>query len=159
MIKPSEEAKDSEKKVPLRHTVTMDWTKKEKNIIRYSPFHYFQSFQQVENDEKKRKRKKKGLDHGPLVHRPQRIHFPSGPERNYIDRQNKKGKKGRRREEKYQRPSSFLCVCVCVSLNKRDVNTSNTYVRYVAFSLFLVFRNWYSVLYTDRSNQKRCGSI
>lgn len=50
------------------------------------PFLLFSELQQVVDDEKRRKEKRFGPRTGSLVHRSQRIHFPSGPERNYIDR-------------------------------------------------------------------------
>ena len=99
------------------------------------PFLLFSELQQVVDDEKRRKEKKKrkkvwttdGLPSSSLSADPfpqrsgTKLHRPTHT-------QNK-----RRRKKKYQRSSSFFFV----SLNKRDVNTSNTYVRYVAFSLFL----------------------
>ena len=93
MIKPSEEEKGS-KRHSLHHSDD-GWDKKKDrkeveekiNIIRYSFFLLlFQSSSKSKTMKREKKRKIKGLDHGSLVHRSQRIHFPSGAERNYIDR-------------------------------------------------------------------------
>ena len=137
-IKPSEEAKSS--KTFYYTTAQWRWTEQKKRERKKTknkyytifPFLLFPELQQVVDDEKRRKEKKKrkkvwttdGLPSSSLSADPfpqrsgTKLHRPTHT-------QNKK--------KKYQRSSSFFFV----SLNKRDVNTSNTYVRYVAFSLFL----------------------